>query len=109
MRGDGAKKPFRFGKRFFLSKLFLSKKRKSMGPAQRPRPLGWEIIQVATWTAGPYKPDPDLEEDQRRAIRESPLRANNWPRNRSGDGRGEPRPYKSNRTILVILNQFSNW
>ena len=39
-RGDGAKEPFRLGKRFFLSMLFLSKKRKSIGPAQRPRPLG---------------------------------------------------------------------
>ena len=40
MRGDGAQKPFRLGKRFFLSMLFLSKKRKSIGPAQRPPPLG---------------------------------------------------------------------
>ena len=45
MRGDRAKKPFRPHKRFFLSKLFLSKKRKSFGPAQRPRPLGWKEIQ----------------------------------------------------------------
>ena len=45
MRGDGAKKPFRLHKRFFLSMLFLSKKRKSIGPAQRPRPLGWKEIQ----------------------------------------------------------------
>ena len=96
MRGDGAKKPFRLYKRFFLSMLFLSKKRKSIGPAQRPRPFGLEYIQRraddirpckqhiyplevrrrAVGDAGPYKPDPDPEEEQRRTIRASPLREN---------------------------------
>ena len=44
-RGDNAQKPFRLLKRFFLSILFLSKKRKSIGPAQRLRPFGKKEIQ----------------------------------------------------------------
>ena len=44
-RGDRTQKPFRLHKRFFLSMLFLSKKRKSIGPAQRPRPFGKKEIQ----------------------------------------------------------------
>ena len=54
MRGDGAQKPFRLGKRFFLSMLFLSKKRKSIGPAQRPRPFGLEYFQRRADDIRPY-------------------------------------------------------
>ncbi len=74
--------------------LFLYKKRKSIGPAQRPRLLGLENIQSSgRQDAGPYKPDPSPEEDQRRAIRESPLQEDLSPAKIHTGGPGKPGPY----------------